>query len=541
MEGEKMKASKSLIFFCGFLLAGWTAYGATINVPGDYPTIQAGLNAASAGDTVLVADGTYTENIVWPQTDNITLISANGSDTTVIDGSGAQESCIFIGNGQQGVKLDGFTLQNGYGSIPTFHSEIKFGGGILVDEDVTAIIANSHIINNGRDEGEYSGGVFVSINSDVTIESCIVADNDAAGIYYRSFSSNGAVRNCLIINNGVAATDYLWQGSGIYTQSSPIQIYNNSIANNAGHGLLFYTPLPTVKNNIISGNNGYAMFSGQPSSNEMLTYNNLWMNSQGDYFVIYNPEDDVFIVGTNGNISSDPLFVGGAPFDYHLTQGSPCRNTGTSAGAPNVDFEGDARPSGAGFDMGADEFLEPDQDTDNDGTMDSNDGCPLDPNKITPGICGCGIPDTDSDGDGTPDCVDTCPDDPDKIVPGDCGCGIPDKDSDGDGTPDCNDGCPADPGKIEPGVCGCGVVDSGADRDGDGTPDCVDGCPDDPDKLTPGACGCGISDVDTDGDGTPDCSDDTPNGVWNDYNDDNAAFCITNKDRSCVATILSGG
>ena len=35
----------------------------TINVPGDYSTVQAGINAASNGDVVLVADGTYYENI----------------------------------------------------------------------------------------------------------------------------------------------------------------------------------------------------------------------------------------------------------------------------------------------------------------------------------------------------------------------------------------------------------------------------------------------------------------------------------------------
>lgn len=37
------------------------------------------------------------------------------------------------------------------------------------------------------------------------------------------------------------------------------------------------------------------------------------------------------------------------------------------------------------------------------------DGCPDDPAKTEPGICGCGTPDTDSDGDGTPDCNDNCP------------------------------------------------------------------------------------------------------------------------------------
>lgn len=96
-----------------------------------------------------------------------------------------------------------------------------------------------------------------------------------------------------------------------------------------------------------------------------------------------------------------------------------------------------------------------DSDTDKDGTDDSEDACPNDPNKINPGICGCGIAETDSDKDGTPDCKDKCPNDPDKIVAGSCGCGETDKDSDDDGTPDCEDECPYNSALTEMSICGC--------------------------------------------------------------------------------------
>jgi hypothetical protein len=150
-----------------------------------------------------------------------------------------------------------------------------------------------------------------------------------------------------------------------------------------------------------------------------------------------------------------------------------------------------------------------DTDTDGDGTEDCNDGCPNDPNKTEPGVCGCGVADTDTDGDGTEDCNDGCPTDPNKADPGVCGCGTPDGDTDNDGTPDCNDECPTDANKTDPGVCGCGTPDD--DTDNDGTPDCSDGCPTDPDKIDPGVCGCGVADTDTDGDGTLDCNDQCPN------------------------------
>jgi len=153
-----------------------------------------------------------------------------------------------------------------------------------------------------------------------------------------------------------------------------------------------------------------------------------------------------------------------------------------------------------------------DTDTDGDGVEDCNDGCLNDPNKTAPGICGCHcgchFPDTDSDNDGTLDCLDGCPNDPGKIAPGVCGCGTPDDDTDNDGTLDCSDGCPTDPNKTTPGVCGCGVADT--DTDNDGTPDCTDNCDNDPLKTEPGVCGCGVADTDTDNDGTPNCNDGCP-------------------------------
>jgi hypothetical protein len=149
-----------------------------------------------------------------------------------------------------------------------------------------------------------------------------------------------------------------------------------------------------------------------------------------------------------------------------------------------------------------------DADSDGDGTVNCLDGCPNDPSKLAPGVCGCGAADIDSDGDGTLDCLDGCPSDPAKIAAGACGCGVPDVDSDGDGSADCIDGCPSDPSKIAPGMCGCGIADT--DSDGDGTANCIDGCPSDPNKTSPGACGCGVADTDSDGDGTLDCNDGCP-------------------------------
>jgi subtilisin family serine protease len=128
-------------------------------------------------------------------------------------------------------------------------------------------------------------------------------------------------------------------------------------------------------------------------------------------------------------------------------------------------------------------------DLDGDGVPDNLDNCPntYNPNQI------------DSDADSVGDACDNCPNDPNKVEPGICGCGVADTDTDGDGTLDCNDNCPNDSGKTEPGICGCGIADK--DSDGDGTIDCVD--------------------TDDDNDGLPDGEEQGPDGNDPNYDGNN--------------------
>ncbi|UCG34473.1 MAG: M6 family metalloprotease domain-containing protein [Phycisphaerales bacterium] len=237
--------------------------------------------------------------------------------------------------------------------------------------------------------------------------------------------------------------------------------------------------------------------------------------------------------------------------------GNEIPDTTDIAAGTSVDCNTNDVPDDCDMDFGTSQDCQPnavpddcEADSDGDQEIDDCDGCPLDPAKDDPGLCGCGQVDdpTDYDGDSTPDCVDDCPQDPFKIapgwcgchriedsansdsdpvpdcadmcafdggktMPGVCGCGMPDNDTDGDGVFDCHEDCPFDPYKRDPGLCGCGVNDF--DSDGDNVPDrCTDECPDDPAKSLPGACGCGVPDTDGDGDGQADCKDNCPD-KWN--------------------------
>ena len=102
--------------FCFFILSIFISssvvFAATIFFPGDYDTIQDAINASKTGDTVSVAAGTYYENILFPgNTTNITLVSENGPESTVIDG-GNNGSVVTFAAGLSST-LDGFTITNG--------------------------------------------------------------------------------------------------------------------------------------------------------------------------------------------------------------------------------------------------------------------------------------------------------------------------------------------------------------------------------------------------------------------------------------------
>jgi hypothetical protein len=91
-----------------------------IQVPADQSTIQAGINAATNGDTVLVSAGTYYEQINF-NGKAIVVRSQSGSKVTIIDGLGLPGPVVIFGTGETTSSvLQGFTIQNGSSNFSTF-------------------------------------------------------------------------------------------------------------------------------------------------------------------------------------------------------------------------------------------------------------------------------------------------------------------------------------------------------------------------------------------------------------------------------------
>lgn len=339
----------SAVIASGLLLFPYSAIAATIHVPADQPNIQAGINAAFDGDLVLVSPGTYVENIDFLGK-AIMVQSEQGDSLTIIDGNNNGSVVTFANDEPEDAVLDGFTIKNGTG---TYHDIFSFGGGIYC-WDASFTIINCTIKENYADTG--GGGIFCSSYSSPIIQNCTISENDAdlgaGGI--ECISSFLSIINCKISKNSKIAINSS-SSSSLYIESSEITENGDS-----GGILCSYCSLEVVhctiarNRSILEG----AGISCSGSYSCTVVNSILWDNlpDQISGLADVSFSDVMGFYPGEGNIWEDPLFIDPENGNYHLAGGSPCIDSGTDAGV-YTDIDGDIRPLGAGFDMGADEFV----------------------------------------------------------------------------------------------------------------------------------------------------------------------------------------
>ncbi len=308
-----------------------------LHVPADFPTIQAAINAAVDGDTVLVAQGTYAENVSFLGK-NVTLASETGPNATTLDANSG--TAVQMGPG--GV-LNGFTITNaaaffgagvavtGAGSVirgNIFERNVAFVGGVgsgIGGNNASPTIELNVFRNNTCDD-QYIAGVVVFVNSSSPIiQNNVFADNPCRAINMTLPSDAAPV----VVNNTIVGNLVGIRVDGRVPSLG--QIYRNNIVvgNGAGLAVDFGNP-PTWDHNLVFGNG--ANYSGLADQ-----------------------------TGLSGNISADPLFVDSVAKDFHLQSASPAVDAGLNLLAPLVDIDGDPRPldgDGDGLatvDMGVDE------------------------------------------------------------------------------------------------------------------------------------------------------------------------------------------
>lgn len=283
-------------------------------VPGEYQSIQAAIIAAVEGDLILVAPGSYVENIDFLGKDLTVRSDLDGSpytrdiapEHTIIDGGGNGPVAIFNQQETLGAVLEGFTLTNGH--------TLGHGGGILCYNGSSPLIR--HNIVYGNTAGERGGGVACGESSLAQLVGNIIIENFAKyGGGVHSFTSDILISGNTLYGNTASVV-----GGGVeLDESSPLII--NSI--------LWENSAPTGSQIRLGG-----------SSNPDIKFCNI----QGGCSAGINILD------------ADPLFEDPATHDFHLKQRSPCINRGSSIYLSTTDIDGESRPCMGSADIGADEY-----------------------------------------------------------------------------------------------------------------------------------------------------------------------------------------
>ena len=344
---------------------------ATWRIPGDAPTIQAGIDSADAGDTVLVAAGMYYEHNIALK-NGVAVLSESGAGVTTINGNAGGTCVVAIGSMDSSAVLDGFTITNGSGG-----SYPSSGGGILCRSGASPRISNNVITENEveRSNVGYGGGIYCyGSGTDPVIRDNVITYNYASqsggGVGCDTGADPVLLRNVIahnrcggngggiylygsspsIVENLVWADSCGTDGSGVFmSYYSHPEIRGNTFWNNVSLGssqmgtiaIAAPEPQPDIVNNIIAGDSDYGIYSIGSASNPTISCNSVWGNALGPFGGTLANQ-----CGSNGNICADPLLCDPENENFHLQNGSPCVNTSGCGliGARGVGCQGTGTP-----------------------------------------------------------------------------------------------------------------------------------------------------------------------------------------------------
>lgn len=252
-----------------------------------FSTIQAACNAACSGDTILIAPGTYIENVslttqgVAVMGYSPTVHPDSVAAQVIIDG--AELGTTFYVSGAQTVLSD-LTIQNGRSG---------YGAGLYMSGCDGSLVQRCIIRDNVGTGDITAHGIQLGANNCI-IEDCLVTGNYGRKHTVNTGGSNNIIRNCRIIDNNAWET-----GGGIVVYTSNMLIENCLIANNNNGGVTTYKDDTVIDHCTISDNTNFGCF--------------IWCYSNDADFYISNS-----VIANNGSAEFKMVQTGDKVATAHL-------------------------------------------------------------------------------------------------------------------------------------------------------------------------------------------------------------------------------
>ena len=351
---------------------------------------QAMANAVM-GDTIYFMGGTYSSTndpylVInkavsllggWDGASSGEIVVNADSYGTYIDGGDSR--ALFIVNDTTGLgeltTISGFTFQNGHASI--------YGGAIDIQNGRVDIIDNTFFDNYSV---SYGGAIGNRSGYDVQILGNRFIDNEAQYGGGSIIAGSSGSATTLIEDNLFSGGNAMY-GSAIHNDRCSLTINRNTFMDNLGDSVIRLSSedsIATVSNNFIVRPEGAAIRSSGIHASPFQIINNTFVG--GNFGISTNSDlvnimNNIFsgvntsISGLSGSLTGsnnlfdgnnndpnpltdpvydDPEFVNPGTDNYHIGEDSPAVDAGATV-TLSEDFDGDARPSGDGYDIGADE------------------------------------------------------------------------------------------------------------------------------------------------------------------------------------------
>lgn len=359
-----------------------------------YTTVQAAVDAADPGDVIMVAAGTYTGVTSRAGVTQTVYISKSvtirggyttafteppdpQTNPTTLDAQGQGRVMYIIGNITptiEGLQITGGNTNNAGGD----NWEIQGNGGGVAAITASLTFKNNQVIGNTALD---AGGILLLRSSGLLSDNIVIGNTatwasggvclytSEAMLWGNTIAGNAAFSgggiyifynsNATLVNNFIAENFATSMGSGVYVEGSSAKLMQTTFVQNAPgdrigifvrDGIGGSSTAILTNTILVSQTIGISVTGGSKAILESTLWNNNLTNWAG-----------TGIITAINNYTGDPALV--APFnypnpDYHLAPTSAAIDKGINAGVA-TDIDGQPRPQGAGFDLGADEYSAP--------------------------------------------------------------------------------------------------------------------------------------------------------------------------------------